>query len=132
MALKKGAPKSAKKKIRSSVPHARVCIQAGFNNTIVSVTDLDGKVISWGTPGGCGFKGSKKSTPYAAQKAAELAIEKAKLHGVEKVSVFIRGVGSGREQAIRGLHLSGMDIVSIVDRTAVAHGGCRKKNPRRI
>lgn len=131
MAVKKSKVK-AKKKIKVSIPHARVCINAGFNNTIVSITDLDGKVLTWATPGVCGFKGSKKSTPYAAQKAAENAAEKAKAYGVEKVDVFIKGVGSGREQAIRGLHLAGMNIQMIVDRTREPHGGCRKKNPRSV
>lgn len=131
MAMKKNTTK-AKKKVKRSVPHARVCVNAGFNNTIVSITDLEGKVISWSTPGLCGFKGSKKSTPYAAQKASEDAAEKAKAYGVEKVDVLIKGVGSGREQAIRGLHLSGLDIRVIVDRTAVPHGGCRQRNPRKV
>lgn len=124
--------KVVKKKVKKSVPHARVCINAGFNNTIVSVTDLEGAVISWATPGCCGFKGSKKSTPYAAQKASELAIEKAKGYGIEKADVYIRGVGPGREQAIRGIHLAGIDIRSIVDRVQVPHGGCRKPNPRKV
>jgi small subunit ribosomal protein S11 len=107
-------------------------VNAGFNNTIVTITDLEGAVISWATPGCCGFKGSKKSTPYAAQKASELAVEKAKGYGIEKADVFIRGVGPGREQAIRGLHLSGIDIRSIVDRVQAPHGGCRKPNPRKV
>lgn len=121
-----------KKKNKRTVSHVRVCIEAGFNNTIVTITDLQGDVISWATPGVCGFKGSKKSTPYAAQKAAEMAIERAKGYGIEKADVLIRGVGPGREQAIRGLHLSGVDIRSIVDRTQIPHGGCRPKNPRSV
>jgi small subunit ribosomal protein S11 len=130
MAIKKKAV--VKKKVKKVVSEARVCINAGLNNTIVTFTDLDGGTLVWSTPSVCGFKGSKKSTPYAAQKAAEDAAEKAKLYGVEKVHVLVKGVGSGREQAIRGLHLLGLDILSIVDRTAIAHGGCRKKNPRRV
>lgn len=129
MAVKKT---TSKRKIRRTVSHVKVCINAGFNNTIVTITDLDGKVISWATPGVCGFKGSKKSTPYAAQKAAEMAVEKAKGFGVEDADVLIRGVGPGREQAIRGLHLSGINIRSIVDRTQTPHGGCRPKNPRSV
>ena len=129
MAVKKT---TSKRKIRRTVSHVKVCINAGFNNTIVTITDLDGKVISWATPGVCGFKGSKKSTPYAAQKAAEMAVEKAKGVGVEDGDVLIRGVGPGREQAIRGLHLSGINIRSIVDRTQTPHGGCRPKNPRSV
>jgi len=123
---------SSKKKVKKKVSHVRVCISAGFNNTIVTITDLDGNVISWATPGVCGFKGSKKSTPYAPQKAAESAVERAKAFGIEKADVFVRGVGPGREQAIRGLHLSGIDIRSIVDRTQIPHGGCRPKNPRSV
>lgn len=130
MAIKKKVV--AKKKVKKVVSHARVCINAGVNNTIVTFTDLDGNVLVWATPSVCGFKGSKKSTPYAAQKAAENASEKAKMYGVEKVDVLIKGVGSGREQAIRGLHLAGLDIRSIIDRTAAPHGGCRKKNPRSV
>lgn len=130
MAAKKNITK--KKKITAHISHVRVCIQAGFNNTIISITDLEGKVISWATPAMCGFKGSKKSTPYAAQKASELAIERAKGYGIEKADVLISGVGPGREQAIRGLHLAGVNIRSIVDRTQEPHGGCRKKNPRRV
>ncbi len=121
-----------KKKVKRNVPVAGVHVKAGFNNTIVSVTDLDGMVLSWSSSGASGFKGSKKSTPYAAQMASENAISKAKIYGIEKVTVFINGVGPGREQAIRGLHLAGMDILAIVDKTTVQHGGCRPKNPRKI
>ncbi len=130
MAIKKKI--IAKKKVKKLVLHARVCINAGLNNTIVTFTDLDGNTLVWSTPSVCGFKGSKKSTPYAAQKAAEDAAEKSRVYGVEKVDVLVKGVGSGREQAIRGLHLLGLDIRSIVDRTSAPHGGCRKKNPRRV
>lgn len=123
---------TAKKKVKRTVPEARVCILAGFNNTIVTITDLEGNTLSWSTSGAAGFKGSKKSTPYAAQRASEIAVEKAKVYGIEKVKVYLNGVGSGREQAIRGLHLSGLDVLSIVDRTPSQHGGCRKKNPRKV
>jgi small subunit ribosomal protein S11 len=122
----------AKKKVKRSVPEARVYILAGFNNTLVTITDLEGKTISWSTSGAAGFKGSKKSTPYAAQRASEIAVEKARPYGIEKVHVSLKGVGSGREQAIRGLHLSGLDVLSIVDKTSTPHGGCRKKNPRKV
>ena len=123
---------TAKKKVKRNVQEAHVYIQAGFNNTLITITDLEGMTIAWGSSGAAGFKGSRKSTPYAAQMAAEDAIGKAKVYGVEKVKVFLKGVGPGREQAIRGLHLSGMNIVSIVDRTSIPHGGCRKKNPRKV
>ena len=121
-----------RRKVKRVVSHARVCINAGFNNTIITFTDLEGNTIAWATPSVCGFKGSKKSTPYAAQKAAEEAAERAKAYAVERVDVLVKGVGSGREQAIRGLHLAGLEIKSIVDRTSAPHGGCRKKNPRSV
>jgi small subunit ribosomal protein S11 len=121
-----------KKKTKRSIPHVNVCIRATANNTLVTITDLSGNVISWATPTLCGFKGSKKSTPYAAQKASEMALVRAKAFSIEKADVLIKGVGPGREQAIRGLHLSGIDILSIVDRTNIPHGGCRAKNPRKV
>lgn len=123
---------AVKKKVKRSVTEARVCILAGYNNTLVTITDLEGNTLSWSTSGAAGFKGSKKSTPYAAQRASEIAVEKAKAYGIEKVRVFLKGVGSGREQAIRGLHLSGLDVLSIIDRTSLPHGGCRKRNPRKV
>lgn len=129
MATKKNSPK---KKIKRTVSHARVCVSAGFNNTIITITDLDGKTLSWATPAICGFKGSKKSTPYAAQKASEMAVDRSKGYGIEKVDVVVKGVGPGREQAVRGLHLSGLDIRSIIDVTQPPHGGCRAKNPRKV
>lgn len=122
----------AKKKVKRTVPSANVYVKAGYNNTIVSVTDPDGMTLSWSSSGSSGFRGSKKSTPYAAQMASENAISKAKVYGIEKVTVFINGVGPGREQAIRGLHLAGMDILTIIDKTSVPHGGCRAKNPRKV
>lgn len=121
-----------KKKNKRSVSHVRVCIKATSNNTVITITDLNGLVISWATPTLCGFKGSKKSTPYAAQKASEMALFRAKSFSVEEADVLINGVGPGREQAIRGLHLSGINILSIVDRTNIPHGGCRSKNPRKV
>jgi len=123
---------AAKKKVKRSVPSARVNISAGFNNTLVTVADLEGMVLWFFLAGASGFKGSKKSTPYAAQMASENAIAKAKIYGIERATVFIDGVGPGREQAIRGLHLAGIDIIAIIDKTTVPHGGCRAKNPRKI
>ena len=123
---------TGKKKAKRVVPAGKVYITAGYNNTIVTVTDPEGAVIAWSSSGASGFKGSRKSTPYAAQMAAENAANNAKAYGLEKVGVVIKGAGSGREQAIRGLHLSGLDITSIIDRTPVPHNGCRPKGPRKI
>lgn len=123
---------SAKKKIKRVVSSAQVHVNAGFNNTIITITDEKGMTLSWGSSGASGFRGSKKSTPYAAQVASESAVEKARPYGIEKVMVFVKGVGPGREQAIRGLHLSGLDILGIIDKTGVPHGGCRAKNPRKV
>ena len=103
-----------------------------MNNTIVTFTDPDGKALCWSTAGSCGFKGSRKSTPYAAKVTAETAASKAEGFGIEKVSVFIKGVGPGREQALRGLQGAGYDFDRIVDVTPLAHGGCRPKRRRRI
>lgn len=121
-----------RKKIKRKVPHARVCIHAGQNNTIVTFTDEDGGTLCWASAGGCGFKGSRKSTPYAAKITAESAAEKAVSFGVEKVSVFTKGIGPGREQALRGLQGAGLDFDRIVDATPIPHGGCRPKRRRRV
>lgn len=126
----KAPPK--RKKSKRTVPHARVCIHAGMNNTIVTFTDPDGKVLCWSTAGACGFKGSRKSTPYAAKVTAETAASKAEVFGIEKVSVFIKGIGPGREQALRGLQGAGFDFDRIVDVTPIPHGGCRPKRRRRV
>lgn len=128
---KAGAAKKVSKK-RRTVPEARVTILAGFNNTLVSVTDINGDVLAWSSSGASGFKGSKKSTPYAAQVAAENAVEKAKAYGVTKVHVVVKGIGNGREQAMRGLLAAGLEIISISDATPVPHNGCRKPRPRKV
>lgn len=132
----KGAKKPVKTKKnkpkRRSLQEGRVYIQASFNNTIVTITDPKGEVIAWSSAGTNGFKGAKKATPYAAQVSTEAAVTKAKVFGLEKVKVFIKGVGAGREQAIRGLHSAGIDILSITDLTPIAHNGCRRKKPRRV
>lgn len=110
----------------------KVFIQASFNNTIITVTDLNGEVISWASAGASGFKGPRKSTPYAAQVSAENAITKAKVFGLEKVKVYVKGAGTGREQAIRGLQAGGVNIESITDVTPVPHNGCRPRKSRRV
>jgi len=98
----------------------------------VTITDEAGDVLAWSSAGASGFKGSKKSTPYAAQVAAENAVEKVKIYGLEKVDVFVKGVGTGREQSIRALVANGLDIESISDQTPVAHNGCRRPRPRKV
>ena len=123
---------SKKKKIRRITPRGIAHILAGFNNTLVTITDEDNQALCWSSSGSSGFKGTRKSTPYAAQTAAKNAAEKAKEFGMEKVNVFVKGVGPGREQAVRGLIASGMEIETITDKTATPHGGCRKCRPRRV
>jgi small subunit ribosomal protein S11 len=121
-----------KKKVKKVVSAGQVHIRATFNNTMISITDAEGNVISWATAGASGFKGSRKSTPYAAQIAAEVAIEKAKAFGLEKVDVFVRGIGSGRDSAIRAFNASGIYVSSIKDVTPIPHNGCRPRKPRRV
>jgi small subunit ribosomal protein S11 len=121
-----------KKKIKKVVSAGQVHIRATFNNTMISISDAEGNVISWATAGASGFKGSRKSTPYAAQVAAEIAIEKAKLYGLEKVEVFVRGIGSGRDSAIRAFNASGIFVSSLKDVTPIPHNGCRPRKPRRV
>lgn len=128
-------PKKVSKKKRSkrrSVAEGSVHIQASYNNTIITVTEPSGDVISWSTAGASGFKGARKATPYAAQIASENALQKAKIHGLERVHVYVKGVGSGREQAMRGITTNGVEILSITDVTSMPHNGCRKKKRRRV
>lgn len=127
----KKTAKKAKGK-RRNVQMGNAYIQASYNNTIISITEPNGSVISWSSSGSNGFKGARKSTPYAAQVSAEAAAGKAKVYGLERVHVYIKGVGSGREQAIRGLVSSGLDIISLNDVTPLPHNGCRKKKARRV
>lgn len=129
---KKPAAKKKSAKKRQNIIEGRVTILAGFNNTIVTITDTAGNTIAWSSSGASGFKGSKKATPYAAQVASENATEKAKVYGLAKVDVFVKGIGSGREQALRGLIASGLEIQSINDVTPVPHNGCRKRRVRRV
>jgi len=117
---------------RRTVLEGKVYIQATYNNTIVSITDMNGEVIAWSSAGSNGFKGAKKATPYAAQVSSENAANKAKVYGLEKVHVIVKGVGSGREQAIRGLNIAGLNIESLTDITAIAHNGVRKRRTRRV
>ena len=122
----------SKKRERKSVPEGRACIQATFNNTIVTLTDPNGNVIAWSSSGTAGFKGSRKGTPYAAQLAATNAARKAMEHGLKQVEVIVKGPGSGREAAIRALQSSGLFITSIRDVTPIPHNGCRPPKRRRV
>ena len=117
---------------RKNIPRGRAYIQATFNNTIVTLTDPAGNVISWSSAGANGFKGSRKSTPYAAQVTAEQAARRAMEHGMRKVDVFVKGPGSGRETAIRSLQATGLEVGSIQDMTPVPHNGCRPPKRRRV
>lgn len=124
--------KSGKKKEKKNIPNAKVFISATFNNTIVSVADPEGNVISWSSTGLHGFKGSRKSTPYAARIVGEDAITKALEHGVKQVEIIIKGPGSGRESALRAVASSGIKVSRILDTTPVPHNGCRPPKRRRI
>ena len=121
-----------KKKTKRVVTDAIVHVQASFNNTVVTITDRQGNALSWATSGGAGFKGSRKSTPFAAQLAAEKAARAAQEHGLQKVDVFVKGPGSGRETAIRSLAAAGLEVAGIQDVTPVPHNGCRPRKRRRV
>ena len=124
--------KVTKKRIKKNVEHGQAHIQASFNNTIVTLTDAEGNALSWASAGGLGFRGSRKSTPYAAQMAAETAAKAAIVHGLKTVDVMVKGPGSGREAAIRALSACGIDVISIQDVTPVPHNGCRPPKRRRV
>ena len=125
-------PTKSGKKVKRIVPEANVYVTASYNNTLMTLTDADGNVIAQSSAGSNGFKGSRKSTPYAATVTAEKLMEKVAPYGVERVKVYIKGVGTGREQAVRGLQAAGLELVAIYDTTPTAHNGCRKKKARRI
>ncbi len=126
------AARKPRRKEKKNVTHGQAHIKSTFNNTIVSITDSTGAVISWSSSGDVGFKGSRKSTPFAAQMAAEAAARKAQEHGLKKVDVFVKGPGSGRETAIRSLQAAGLEVGSISDVTPQAHNGCRPPKRRRL
>jgi small subunit ribosomal protein S11 len=117
---------------RKNIPSGNAYIQSSFNNTLVTITDPDGNVLTWASSGAAGFKGSRKSTPYAAGLAADSAAKKAMEHGLRNVSVYVKGPGSGREAAIRSLQAAGLAVTSIVDRTPIPHNGCRPPKKRRV
>ena len=125
-------PKRTKKKEKKNVPHGQAHIKSTFNNTIVTITDLQGHTLSWASSGNVGFKGSRKSTPFAAQLAAEKAARAAMEHGVRRVDVFVKGPGAGRETAIRSLAAAGLEVAGIQDVTPVPHNGCRPPRRRRV
>ena len=124
--------KTVTKRNRKNIERGAAHIHSSFNNTIVSVTDVAGNVIAWGSAGGLGFKGSRKSTPFAAGEVAETAAKKAMEHGLKTVEVFVKGPGSGREAAIRALQTAGLEITSIKDVTQIPHNGCRQPKRRRV
>ena len=130
MAAKKQVRK--KKRERKHVERGQAHIQSTFNNTLITLTDMDGNALSWSSAGSNGFKGSRKSTPFAAQSAAEVAAKAAMEHGLKSVEVFVKGPGSGREAAIRALETAGLKVVSIKDITPIPHNGCRPPKTRRV
>ena len=132
MAANKGKKVVRKRRERKNVERGQVHIRSSFNNTMVTVTDAQGNALSWASSGGLGFRGSRKSTPYAAQSAAETAAKAAMEYGLKSVEVFVKGPGSGRETAIRSLQAAGLEIASIQDCTPIPHNGCRPKKRRRV
>ena len=132
MAAPKAAARKPRRKEKKNIALGQAHIKSTFNNTIVTITDPSGAVLSWSSAGEMGFNGSRKSTPYAAQMAAEAAAKRAQEHGVRKVDVFVKGPGSGRETAIRSLQATGIEVGSIQDVTPSAHNGCRPPKRRRV
>ena len=121
-----------RRRVKKNIAIGQAHIKTSFNNTIVALTDKEGNVIAWKSAGAAGFKGSRKSTPFAAQMAAENAARKAQEHGMRKVDVYVKGPGSGRETAIRSLQAAGLEVSSVTDVTPVPHNGCRPRKRRRV
>ena len=132
VAAKKTVAVRGKKRERKNIDRGAAHIQSTFNNTIVTITDTQGNAVSWASAGGLGFRGSRKSTPYAAQMAAETAAKAAIEHGMKTVEVYVKGVGAGRESAIRALQAAGLEVNMIKDVTPVPHNGCRPPIRRRV
>ena len=130
--MAKVTKKTTKRRVKKNVERGQAHIQASFNNTIVTLTDTEGNALSWASAGGLGFKGSRNSTPNAAQMAAETATKAALVHGLKTVDVFVKGPGSGREAAIRALSANGLEVVSRKAVTPVTHNGCRPPKRRRV
>lgn len=129
---KREGARARRRKVRKNIAVGNAYIKTSFNNTLVTLTDKEGNVISWASAGSAGFKGSRKSTPFAAQVTAEKAARAGMEHGLQKVDVFVRGPGSGRETAIRSLQAAGLDVTSVKDVTPIPHNGCRPKKRRRV
>jgi small subunit ribosomal protein S11 len=127
-----GKRKGSKKKVKKVVPNAVAHIQATFNNTVITITDMDGNTLAWASAGSLGLRGSRKGTPFAAQQAAQKAGYAAKEHGVKQIEVRVKGPGAGRESAIRSLQAAGLDIKAIKDVTPIPHNGCRPPKRRRV
>ena len=125
------ANKSAKRRVKRSLSEGKAFIHASYNNTIVTITDMDGNTVAWSSAGSIGYKGSKKGTPYAAQLAAADATRKAQNMGISQVDIVIRGTGSGREQAIRSIQATGVNVRTIIDDTPTPHNGCRPRKRKR-
>jgi small subunit ribosomal protein S11 len=132
MVAKKGKATRVKRRERKNIDRGQAHISSSFNNTMVTLTDLQGNVLSWASAGQLGFRGSRKSTPFAAQQAAEEAAKKAMEHGLKSVEVYVKGPGSGREAAIRSLQATGLEVNMIKDVTPIPHNGCRPPKRRRV
>ncbi|NLW22818.1 MAG: 30S ribosomal protein S11 [Tissierellia bacterium] len=132
MAAKRAKTTRVRRRERKNIERGQAHIQSTFNNTMVTLTDLQGNVISWSSAGSLGFKGSRKATPFAAQQAAEEAAKKAMEHGLKTVEVYVKGPGSGREAAIRSLQAAGLEVSLIKDVTPIPHNGCRPPKRRRV
>jgi small subunit ribosomal protein S11 len=127
-----GSRKAPKKKVKKNVATGIAYVQSSFNNTVVTITDVNGNTVSWSSAGSRGFKGSRKSTPFAAQLAAEEAARRAIEHGMRTVAIFVKGPGAGRESAVRALHTVGLKVANIRDITPIPHNGCRPPKRRRV
>jgi small subunit ribosomal protein S11 len=132
VAERKQARGRGRRRARKNVAYGQAHVKTSFNNTIVTLTDTEGNVIAWESAGSAGFKGSRKSTPFAAQVTADSAAKKGMEHGLERVEVFAKGAGSGRETAIRSLQAAGLDVTTVKDVTPQAHNGCRPRKRRRV
>lgn len=130
--MAKVARRSTRKKVKKNIERGAVHIRSSFNNTIITITDTAGNAISWASAGGLGFRGSRKSTPFAAQMAAETAAKAAQEHGLKTVEVYVKGPGAGREAAIRALQAVGLEVSMIKDVTPIPHNGCRPPKRRRV
>jgi small subunit ribosomal protein S11 len=128
----KKKPVRTRRRERKNIAFGRAHIQSTFNNTVIAISDVDGNVIAWGSAGSSGFKGSRKSTPFAAQVTAEATARKAMDHGMKSIEIYVKGPGSGREAAIRSLQAAGLEVTAITDVTPIPHNGCRPPKRRRV